>query len=141
MRIYLGDLELPVAPERFDASAESGREIAELEAQAQESLATSESEAAFQQKEFERQSLDLDLANGVITADEYKAALLALDEKYDSTIDKNAELNEHITVGLFMMQPPRKTFSGCGECHGRRACCSACGGLFVLPSGRGRRRV
>lgn len=129
-----------LAPKR-ERITEIDREIAELEAQATESLATSESEAAFQQKEFERQSLDLDLSNGVITADEYNDALLALDEKYDSTIDKNAELNEHITIGLFMMQPPRKTFSGCGECHGRRACCSACGGLCALPSGRGRRRV
>ena len=71
-------------------------EIAELEAQAQESLATSESEATFQQKEFERQNLDLDLANGVISADEYDAAVLALEEKYDPTIDKNTELNERI---------------------------------------------
>lgn len=38
MRIYLGDLELPVAPERFDASAESGREIAELESLGEVSL-------------------------------------------------------------------------------------------------------
>ena len=38
MRIYLGELELPVAPERFDASAETGREIAELDGLGEVSL-------------------------------------------------------------------------------------------------------